>query len=423
MRFGTIRLLLLLSLAAPLARAQDSQSVPVLMGYLTASPSASLLMVDNRPVRFNQATDFSCGSTETQMSPSGMPVIVPGTELAVYGKWNKKQSSFTATSVCGLSAPARKINGSAVIDEVVPSSAGVTLIADGRVLRLRAKQGILNIEPPLKSDLAPTAGEWLDYQATRQTDGSYLIKAADLREPRFGPDDKHIWKPIAFVAPSAQGPGKFQPAHLFGTWKLPYDPQALARLQRVGDSVIPKWEKSLPSDAPDKWPIAFYVLKGGALADEDCLSFPNGTILVLQKTLARLKQDDQLAALLAGCVGEVLEEQDLRQMPKMTKAGVVEAASMAVPPVAASGALIGAFVYADHVENDIQAQSARVQLTYLAMAKYSASNGPAAWETLKGKNDLPRWDKQPPGRALRLYKAEAENTAAASEVLTAAGPH
>jgi hypothetical protein len=406
------------------AGAQDAQPVPVLMGYVTAPPTAASLQIDGRPVQLRPDTIFQCGNTSALIGvTNGLPRFVTGAELAIYGKWSKKQSAFVADSVCGMDTPAKEVTGSAVIDAVLPAADGVTMLSDGRVLRMAAQKGILSIDPPLPGGGAPKPGEWLNYKAHRNDNGTYTVTAAELRLPPFGPNDKHVWNPVALVAPSEKGPGKFQPAHLIGPWKLPYNPSALARLQRVGQSVIPAWERSLPEGAPDKWPIAFYVLAGGrSLGGKDCLSFPNGTILVWQKTLATLKRDDELAGLLSGCVAEVLEEQSLRLLPKVGKADIAEAASLAAPAVAGLGMLVGGVVYANHIENEIRAQSTRVQLTYLAMAHLLPGSAPAAWETLQGKDGIPRWDKQPDNRADRLYKEEAENSAALAQFL-AAEPH
>jgi hypothetical protein len=323
--------------------AQDAPPVPVLMGYVTAPPTAASLQIDGRPVQLRPNTIFQCGNTSALIGvTNSLPRFVTGAKLAVYGKWSKKQSAFVADSVCGMSTPAKEVNGSAVIDAVLPAADGITMLSDGRVLRMAAQKGILSIDPPLPDDSAPKPGQWLNYKAHRNENGTYTVTTAELRLPPFGPKDKHVWKPVAFVAPSAKGPGKFQPAHFTGPWKLPYDPSALARVQRVGQSVIPVWERSLPEGAPDKWPITFYVLaEGRAFGGKDCLSFPNGTILVWQKTLAALKRDDELAGLLSGCVAEVLEEQSLRLLSKVGKADITEVASLAAPAVAGIGMLVG----------------------------------------------------------------------------------
>jgi hypothetical protein len=76
-------------------------------------------------------------------------------------------------------------------------------------------------------------------------------------------------------------------------------------------------------------------------------------------------------------------------------------------------------VYANDIENEIRAQSTRVQLTYLAMADLPPGSASTAWETLQGKDGIPRWNEQPDNQADRLYKAKAEDAPAVEGFLAA----
>jgi hypothetical protein len=344
---------------------------------------------------------------------NGMPQFVPGAEFAVYGKWNKKQKLYEADAVCGRNIKSRNVIGSAVIDAVALSRGGATMIADGCLLRIASTRGILAIQPPLKDGAAPQAGEWLDYKAVRDKDGAYTVVAAALRQPPLGPRDKNAWQPFVFVAPGPQKPGKLWPAHLQPRWTLPYDQAALERLQRVGQSVIPAWEKALPGGAPDKWSFTFYVVKTRFM--EGCISYSNGIILTAARTVSELKEDRQLAAILAGCVAQVLEEETYRSRHK-TRMEVAASAALAftLPEVAIPEAIVGEMNVASSPATETSAQDARVGQTYLAAAGYSAADGAAAWETLNGKHGLPQWQKWPSRIADREYEAESENAPAAA---------
>lgn len=392
------------------------------MGYLTAPPTAASLQIDDRSVQLRSDTVFQCGNTSALIHvTNGLPRFVTGAELAVYGKWDKKKAAFVADSVCGMSTPAKDVTGSAVIDAVLPAADGVTLLSDGRVLRMAAQKRILSIDPPLPDGGAPKPGEWLNYKAHRDQNGRYTVTAAELRLPPFGPKDKHAWKPVSFEAPTANAPGHIRPSHVQGTWVLTAEGPALARLRRVGESVVPAWERGLQADAADKWPITFYLAENHSL--QSCASLPNGMIFTTPKTVASLPQDGQLAALLAGCVAQVLEEEALRSKPQSRSEIAAESALIVVVPIITIPAVVLSEKHDGNLlETSQSEQDNRVALTYLAAAGYSVTEEAAAWETLKGKMETTHRSKQPDGQMDRVYKAEAENGALITDALASMQP-
>jgi hypothetical protein len=395
----------------PVLTAQSDASVPILIGYQTAPPAASRLTIDGRPVHYSSATGFICGNTDGLLgTEGGVPHFVSGSMLGVYGKWSRKTQQYEAASVCVLRVPSSEVSGSAVIDSVLSSSAKIDIVADGRLLRLPAKRGTLLSA----SGDAPTPGEWLDYKAKRQKDGTFLLTGMKIHPAPYGPDEKHPWKPVLFIEPTPQRAGLFKMAHLQRPWTLPNDPQALERIRRVGGSVVPAWQKALPAGAPDGWQFAFYLVKGKHLSGGDCLSFPDGLILVPSKTESLLKDDGQLAALLAGCVAEVTEEQVLRISPGATASAATEIGSLAAPAVLGLPMLVGSFAYGEHEQTMMRDQSARVALVYTAAAGYPIADGAAAWETLKSKHGQMRLNSQPPDRADIAYKMETQAAPAAA---------
>ena len=404
----TIRLFFTVLLTACFASvfAQEPGSLPVFDGYLTAAPEATHLMIDGRRVLTPKGVGSYCGTAVGGLTfHHGMPDFPAGTKLAVYGSWHKKDAAYVADYVCLVSRPEAMVSGSAVIDEVTHTSDGTLILADGRLLRIPGEGGPLRWQSPLSATTPLAAGLWIDYTASRLGDGDFLLKSGTLRDASFGSARTQNWQPMEFVAPSPASPGKLKLSPLTATLKLPYDETILARLSRVGGSVVPAWERSLPDGAPDKHAFHFYLTDWHRMPD--CIAFPNGTILVPKKTEAELRNDAQLAGLLAGCVAEVLELQAVRNESKQAVTSGAEWASLAMPFGIGLVPLVGGTAYQAHLQEVAESQAARVALTYLQQAHYNPMSAALAWEVLNGKNGAPAPNKQPGTRATYYYRALA----------------
>jgi hypothetical protein len=146
-------------------------------------------------------------------------------------------------------------------------------------------------------------------------------------------------------------------------------------------------------------------------------------ILTTPKTVARLPNDGELAALLAGCVAQVLEEEALRSKPQSKSEIAAESALVLMVPIITIPAVVLSEKHDGNLlETSQSEQDTRVALTYLAAAGYPVTEEAAAWETLKGKMDTTHWSKQPDGQMDRVYKAEAENGTAMKDALALMQP-
>jgi hypothetical protein len=79
------------------------------------------------------------------------------------------------------------------------------------------------------------------------------------------------------------------------------------RVDRIGNSLIPDFQRSLPDTDPRKIHFRFQLVDGKKW--KDALSLASGVILVPRQIVERLPEDPQLAAVLADNIAEVIEKQ------------------------------------------------------------------------------------------------------------------
>jgi hypothetical protein len=85
------------------------------------------------------------------------------------------------------------------------------------------------------------------------------------------------------------------------------------RVQTIGETLIPTYQRDLAAGDPSKINFRFQVVDETKLRDARTLS--NGIILVPQQVVTRLKNDSQVATVLADNIACALEKQQLRLIP------------------------------------------------------------------------------------------------------------
>jgi hypothetical protein len=175
-----------------------------------------------------------------------------------------------------------------------------------------------------------------------------------------------------------------------------------ARVQRIGNSLIPAYQRSLPDSDPTKINFRFEVIDEKNF--RDAINLPSGVILVPYQIVERMKNDDQLATLLADSIVQILEKVTLRTAGVRHGATALEIAGDAtggILTILAAHSVAGAAVnlaYAPEL-----AQSGRVSLCLLHDAGYDIRQAPLAWWLLPDKKDKPLEQVSLPSRAENLY--------------------
>jgi hypothetical protein len=386
-----------------------AQGDSTLTGYVEGPVADRRLPVDGRSVLLSQKTTYDCDTVQLAYQiKNGLPEYPFGTRVEVYGKWDKTLSVLRARTVCAVGVLPSHASGEGVLDAITTQGSETVWLVDGSYLHLPA-QGVAQQKMiRFKSEAAPgnnaaKPGDWVAFTGNRGSDGRVFLQTATV-SPSIQSDAAERlrrWKPLHLVPPSSGSGGVLQSGRFSPKIRLPYDAEGLARVQRLGESVIPGWEKALAAGDPKKRQFVFYL---AVSKQKDCTSFPNAVILVPAKTVADLG-DTELAGLLAGCIGEVEEEQTARFA---TKKAVGEASMYVGIGLLGSAEFVGGAMYTAHINHLIQEENARVAASYLSLTSLPRNADAVAWDKLEGRNGQARLDRQPGTRASFAYQAAYE---------------
>jgi hypothetical protein len=137
------------------------------------------------------------------------------------------------------------------------------------------------------------------------------------------------------------------------------------------------------------------------------LDWPNGIILIPYQVVERLKNDSQLAAVLADDIASVLEKQFYRYLParhSMFAAQIAGDIGGAFVPGLGLATLATNSVVGSKMMQHIMGQSSRVSLCLMHDAGYDVTEAPRAWWLLADTKSK-GLDRTPlPARSKYLYK-------------------
>ena len=176
------------------------------------------------------------------------------------------------------------------------------------------------------------------------------------------------------------------------------------RVERIGNRLIPIYQKQLPNTDPTK--LNFHFVVADRNVGELPIPLPDGTILVRHSMVQRVPDDGQLAVLLADAIASLLERQTLRTETAVRMINGDELVTSAAYLVL-GGAVGLASWTADqraHLHAEMK-QSNRVSLVLLHDAGYDVSQAPLVWWALS--TDKPLSQTQPPAQSANLYRTLA----------------
>jgi len=183
--------------------------------------------------------------------------------------------------------------------------------------------------------------------------------------------------------------GKVKLAPLGGWHKVPANQALQDRVRNVGMRLVPDYQKQLPADHPSKIDFRFYAIDDAGRRAEVCSV--DGLILIPAQVVERLKNDDQLAAVLADGVAYNLERQAARTVAtsrKVSGSGLAVDIAGAFVPGVGIAAIVGANAAAEE-QIAMEEQRGRVALALLSDAGFDSRQAPEAWRLLEPKH-LPK---------------------------------
>jgi hypothetical protein len=431
-------LTLIFCLLAVCSAVFQGQDDPVLTGYVTRAASGSDFDVNGIRIL---CSGVNRGAIVTasgiRQSAAGCQGSAPyiGERLAVYsaqssiqfegGPNTERVDSINATRIEYQPMRHYEISSSAVID-VIPGqplgsapAADFLVRADGYRIRITGKTKI-EWKPPLRSLADVKAGDWIKYKGKLDAAGVLVAASVEIGPNTISNGEDKLRKKGEYD-PSAVTPGtkqNFLEAGFKGGCGGSYiegcDPKKFppfdnaemqARIEKIGDSLIPAYQRALPADDPARIDFRFQLIDTKLLRSTFTLS--SGIILVPHQVVERLQNDSQLAAVLADGIARALEKQQYRTEGKIRAADASTFAAAFVP-YAGLGAFTG-FEVASDIEEKVMEQRDRVSLVLLHDAGYDIDQAPIAWWLLDPGKPAPLAKIDIPDRAVYLYRILGES--------------
>jgi len=385
------------------AEAQEAQGRSV-EGYITAVHAPDDFYVNGEHVTTRPETIYRLMDDK----PTDLPLrdaVRVGAYVRVLGSFAKESKTVTAGSVLFREDWDKKLSGFGVIDKVISSGAETVYQADGYRIRITSSTD-LTFGGELKTLADVGANTWIRYKGKRD-EGGVLVAAQAEFVPAKAEKFKGIFQRAGMAAKQEQVPSQgalidangnlqsqgakvrlSQAGGECGWHKVPGNQAQQDRVLRLGMSLVPTYQKQMAAADPLKISFRFYVVDEDKIRSD--LFCEEGLILIPKQMLERLKNDDQVAALLADGIAFNLQRQSAKLF---VENGEVLGAEIAFAFVRAPGVSLAADAGGAVVEHKIyvkmEEQRGRMALTLMADAGYDPWQAPEAWRLLD-KKTLPK---------------------------------
>ncbi len=381
---------------------------PAVDGYVTRASSLTDFDVNGYRIFTNAKTVFKTTLNGPEPATRSGGNAFFGEAVAVFGKIDDRHHTITATEVLFRQPRDHRLSGFAVIDRILATKQGELLVrADGYLIRINASTQT-TFQAPCTSLAEVKPNVWLKYHGTLHSDG-VLVADAVTFQPNVISDSedkllaKNDYDPSTVPADSKQNVVKKYFLGIDPKKIPPYkDPVMQARINHIGASLIPSFQRTLAKDDESRIFFQFQLIDDQKF--HDALTLPNGIILVPYQIISRLQNDSQVAAVLADNIVQAIEKQNYRAAPERKKLIAAEIASGAF---GLSGLGIGALVkdrVTASMQRDAEDQSGRVSLGLLHDAGYDIQQAPVAWWLLAAKPKKALTSTPLPPRASNLYR-------------------
>jgi hypothetical protein len=396
---------------------QNEPPPPVVEGYVTRYASPSDFDVNGIHIVLapNVTLSTEIDSDKFVLNNNAKPYL--GEATKVFGKRDNKTHTVVATRVILRPALSETVSGFGIIHQVQPAgpqTADVIVHADGYTVLIPAKLTAARTAP-LDADAPISSNLWISFHGKQTLNGTVIADKVTLaantisnREGRF--IEKSDYDPSVVDPESKQG--KVDKFFRGVDVKMipPYDdPIMQARVDRIGKSLIPEYQRKLPFEDLTKIIFQFQVVDQPKW--HDAITMPSGVILVPYQVVERLQNDSQLATVLADNIITAMDQQSYRQLPAVRTMQAANSASLIgglfVPglSLATSGVSYGV---GSRMRRLALEQSGRGSLCLLHDAGYDIDEAPHTWWLLapnKPLKDPTNLAEAPlPDRAAYLYR-------------------
>lgn len=362
-------------------------------GYVTSVASQSEFEMSAQRVITDSHTDRQV--VESHSGIDATSTIRVGSFLHVEGRYDKHSGEFIAKSIRVLPEPgfekaqAKSLEDAGLIEEQpdlhqAGNATGGTLWVAGYRLKVTPQTKLSSEDGKSFPVDQIRTNTWAAFRANRGPDGSleavsikfwpntvtqnevkYRDKSEpDIQEPNY----------------ATRTPGKIK---FHGQWTLAILPDKAIQdyVTRVGQSLIPQYQKDLPASDLSKINFRFYVVERPSRWKEvrnDASASAGGVVIVPDNVLAVLDNEAQLAALLSNCIATTLDKQIyLHRGREKTQTALGLASDFAGLYGLPVG--IGNGIAAKRLLLQINEHASRTGLRYMLHTGYDLREAPFAW--------------------------------------------
>jgi hypothetical protein len=249
--------------------------------------------------------------------------------------------------------------------------------------------GELSVAPdenytPLKSltDIGP--GTTMTYHGREQSDGSVLATAVEFKHNEMEKGEFDLWKQIKVK----EGTFNFEsgkPSELKvgpDKYKLLASQEVQGYVHRLGQSLIPAYQRDLPQSNAQKIHFQFRVVQSKGF---NASAYPTGMVIIHSGVFGLLENEAQLAAVLAHEIAHATQEHTYREMQHNKK----RRTALKIGSIVAAGAGYYSLSNILKIVNTamiqgygrtLENQSDRLALQYMVDAGYDLREAPRVWK-------------------------------------------
>ena len=424
MRHFILPIFLLLALALP-AGAKEVK----IHGYVTNITSPTTFEIEDyritRDLSLVLELDKGDSDEGVQFHPEDIRV---GTELEIKGDYNEKTEELRAKSIKVFLDDYKKVKRTALIERQpdlkrTPEGWEGTFFADGERIRVDSSTRVLF--KPNKSEakelrnrrkektqtssarqaMPSTESEsddglrllesldqigpntFMTYEGRRQADGSIWASRIAFVRGEIEKGEANLWRQLE---PNVKGaslqagkPGELR-IRKVGKFKLVPNADVQNYVRRIGESLVPAFQRNMAPNDPNKIPFQFYVVEA---KQPNAFALANGVVVLHSSMFDVLEDEAQLAAVLGHEITHTMEKHTWHELQyhkkKLTalKIGGAVAAGMGAYGVQDITNLVEGAVrngYSRSLEN----QADREGIQNMLEAGYDPREAPNLWKAM-----------------------------------------
>lgn len=394
MSFSVSLSVLIFALASPNRIAAQDPELPTLRGNITAVQPPDGFDVAGYHVTTSATTKYVLIHGPKAAAGDVRKEIIVGAYVQVIGDKDRHTHTAVARQVKVKEENKVLLSGIGVIDRMITPGPQPIFRADGYIIKLDADTQV-HLSGGLKSIDNLHLGDWVHYEGRRDESGQLVAIRLEFVRPKPHKTSRDSAK-LAQVTSFPPGSlidfdGSFttkRAGHAedaqggdCGWYPVPDVPSVQENVRRIGMRLVPKYQRDLPPDSPEKIPFRFYVVQEKNI--RAAISCHPGLVLIPVTVVNRVSNEDQLAAVLADGMAASLGRQQA-PIAKIGVKGVAELAALSAIDAAGGygAAIIGGEIMGRQIAQKMEEQRGRIALALMADAGYDPWQAPEAWRLL-----------------------------------------